>query len=141
MRSLNLLNKYLFFQFYHLCDNNGKFQYCISRFDVLQFCDFYSAIMTMWATAVLMSDLSFQWRSALHLTGSLIFAGLLQTKTTGFWSFVVPGFSSITLLSLSWVRDYYLSKYFINLKIFSSNSFITIKIHATNYHKYIKYFI
>jgi hypothetical protein len=65
----------------------------------------------MWATAALMSDLSFEWRSALHLTGSLVFAGLLQTKTTGFWSFVVPGFSSIVLLLSSWVRDYYFSLY------------------------------
>jgi hypothetical protein len=59
----------------------------------------------MWATAVLMSDLPFEWRSALHLTGSLLFAALLQAKTTGFWSFVIPGFSSIALLSSSWVRD------------------------------------
>ncbi|CAG2112277.1 unnamed protein product, partial [Medioppia subpectinata] len=88
--------------FYHMCDNE-KMKYCIFNYEVLQFCDFYSAILTLWVTAILMSDMPYEWRSVLHLTGSLFFAGLLRSKTTGVWSFVVPAVCSLILLAMSWV--------------------------------------
>ena len=85
-----------------MCDND-RMKYCIFNYEVLQFCDFYSAILTLWATAILMSDIPYEWRSVLHLTGSLFFAGLLRSKTTGAISFVVPAVCSLVLLALSWV--------------------------------------
>ena len=84
-----------------MCDS--RMQFCPVKYDVLQFCDFYSAILTLWVTAILMSDISHEWRSTLHLGGSLFFAGLLRAKTTGALSFVVPGACAIVLLTMSWV--------------------------------------
>lgn len=97
-------------QFYHLCDNE-RIRYCIAGFKTLQFLDFFSAILALWCTAIILAPVPPAYISAFHLTGSLFFAALLfSTSVTGFWSFALPAFCSVTLLLIVWGRRYWLKR-------------------------------
>jgi hypothetical protein len=43
-------------QLYHACDQD-VFSFCLMKYTVLQFCDFYTATMTYWVTILAMGGL------------------------------------------------------------------------------------
>lgn len=98
------INNFFFstFQLYHLCDCNG-FHYCLFPFDLLQFGDFFTATLTLWCTAIIISNVPYQWISSFHLAGATIFGTLLHYWMTGTWSFVVPAISTLLLVGSFWV--------------------------------------
>ena len=105
MHNIIFIIKYdSYFQFYHACDNE-HFSHCIMDFKVVQFCDFYTAILSQWATSVLIADMPYNLRSVFHFGGSILFAVLLIISPTGVSCFLVPAIMSVTLIFCSWVSN------------------------------------
>lgn len=73
------------------------------RLSVLQFCDFYMAIMAVWVTLVIMADLHPKIYSLLHMAGAIGVALGVEYDRTGLWVFVIPVAVGIAVLSASWV--------------------------------------
>lgn len=94
-----------FSSFYHACDTEN-IQICVFKYDVLQFCDFYSAILSFWVTVVAMSNLPLDIASMAHMAGALGIALAVQSEKTGLWTFVVPVVAGIALMLLSWVSNF-----------------------------------
>lgn len=94
-------------QLYHLCDCNCL-HYCIFSFDLLQYGDFFTATLTLWCTAIIISNVPYKWISSFHLIGSIIFGTLLHFYMSGTWSFVVPAISTLLLIASFWVCVFFL---------------------------------
>ena len=88
---------------YHLCDNK-RLTYCTLPYSILQYLDFYSAIMTLWCAAIVLANVPLQWISAFHLVGALFYGTLLFNSVAGVWSFVIPAFCTLLLVGSYWVR-------------------------------------
>ncbi|RWS31578.1 transmembrane protein 8B-like protein [Leptotrombidium deliense] len=101
----------LFSSFYHACDTEN-IAICIFKYDVLQFCDFYSAILSFWVTIVAMSALPLSVCSMAHMAGALGIALAVQAEKTGLWTFVVPVVTGIAIMLLSWGNQCWQSKSF-----------------------------
>ena len=65
-----LIYKLSFFQLYHACDQD-VFSFCLMKYTVLQFCDFYTATMAYWVTVLAMGGLPDQAKSLLHMVGAI----------------------------------------------------------------------
>ena len=65
-----LIYKLTFFQLYHACDQD-VFSFCLMKYTVLQFCDFYTATMAYWVTVLAMGGLPDQAKSLLHMVGAI----------------------------------------------------------------------
>ncbi|KAG1674326.1 Post-GPI attachment to proteins factor 6 [Nymphon striatum] len=73
--------------FYHACDED-VYSYCLMRYKVLQFCDFFSAILSFWVTLVVMADLPKPLQSVAHMAGALGISLGVEYQRTGLWVFV-----------------------------------------------------
>ena len=51
---------------YHACDQD-VFSFCLMKYTVLQFCDFYTATMAYWVTILAMGGVPDQAKSLLHM--------------------------------------------------------------------------
>lgn len=91
-------------QFYHACDEDF-FSFCMMTFEVLQFCDFYSAILSFWVTLIAMANLPPKFVSVAHMVGALGIALGVEYERTGLWVFVVPVGTGVIIMMISWVRD------------------------------------
>lgn len=89
-------------QFYHACDEEG-YSFCLMRLSVMQFCDFYSAILSFWLTMISMADLGHTLTSLLHMGGAVGVALGVVYDQTGLWVFLVPALSGIFIIMISWV--------------------------------------
>ncbi|XP_046908589.2 post-GPI attachment to proteins factor 6-like isoform X1 [Dermatophagoides farinae] len=114
----------IFSALYHLCDCHG-FHYCIFPYDMLQFGDFFTATLTLWCTAIIISNVPYQWISSFHLVGATIFGTLLHFWMTGTWSFVVPAISTLLLIGSYWGYRYYRERTLPEL-IYSNNFYVAI---------------
>ncbi|XP_064477187.1 post-GPI attachment to proteins factor 6-like [Ornithodoros turicata] len=92
-----------FSTFYHACDVE-IFGFCLLRYEVLQFCDFFSAVLSFWVTLVAMAGLPPTLTSISHVLGALGVALGVQCQRTSLWVFVVPAAFGIALLMLSWTH-------------------------------------
>ncbi|XP_071532485.1 post-GPI attachment to proteins factor 6-like isoform X2 [Panulirus ornatus] len=92
----------VFSTFYHACDQEA-YNFCLMRLSVMQFCDFYSAILSFWVTLIAMADLPHSLYSFLHVAGALIVALGVEYDRTGLWVFVVPSASAFFVMASSWV--------------------------------------
>ncbi|RWS13612.1 transmembrane protein 8B-like protein [Dinothrombium tinctorium] len=101
----------IFSSFYHACDTEN-IAICIFKYDVLQFCDFYSAILSFWVTIVAMACLPLSVSSMAHMAGALGIALAVQAEKTGLWTFVVPVATGIAIMLLSWGNQCWHSKSF-----------------------------
>ncbi|XP_059488547.1 transmembrane protein 8B [Neocloeon triangulifer] len=90
-----------FSSFYHACDGVA-YSFCLLRLGVLQFCDFYSAILAFWVTLVAMSDLSPTLTSLLHMAGAITVALGIEYDRYGILVFAVPVVSGLIVLIVSW---------------------------------------
>ncbi|XP_063607987.1 post-GPI attachment to proteins factor 6-like isoform X1 [Penaeus indicus] len=92
----------VFSTFYHACDQQ-PYNFCLMRLSVMQFCDFYSAILSFWVTLIAMADLPHSLYSFLHVAGALVVALGVEYDRTGLWVFVVPSASAFLIMVASWV--------------------------------------
>ncbi|XP_043279412.1 transmembrane protein 8B-like isoform X2 [Venturia canescens] len=79
----------LFSSLYHACDQQFM-TYCIAKYEVLQYCDFFSSILAFWVTLVAMAKLPIQLVSVCHMFGVLIIAFGVESDRTGLSSILVP---------------------------------------------------
>lgn len=91
-----------FSTFYHACDEDA-YAFCLMKLNVLQFCDFYTAILSVWVTLVAMADLPPQLYSVLHMAGAICVALGVEYDRTGLLVFAVPSVAGVLILALSWV--------------------------------------
>jgi hypothetical protein len=93
-----------FSTFYHACDaGEDIYSYCLMRLNVLQFCDFYSAILSLWVTLIAMSDLRNALKSIAHMAGAIGIALGTEYNRTSLWVLVVPAMIGVAVMTQSWV--------------------------------------
>uniref|UniRef100_A0A6A7G2I8 Transmembrane protein 8B n=1 Tax=Hirondellea gigas TaxID=1518452 RepID=A0A6A7G2I8_9CRUS len=93
----------MFSTLYHACDQQ-TYNWCFMRLNVgvLQFCDFYSAILAFWVTLIAMADVPATIYSLLHMAGAVMVALGVEYDRTGLWVFVVPAASAFLVMAASW---------------------------------------
>lgn len=99
----------LWLQFYHACDVD-IFGFCLLRYEVLQFCDFFSAVLSFWVTLVAMAHVPQTLTSIAHVLGALGVALGVQCQRTSLWVFVAPAVLGSLLLAASWSHRCYHSR-------------------------------
>jgi hypothetical protein len=93
-----------FSTFYHACDaGEDIYSYCLMRLNVLQFCDFYSAILSLWVTLIAMSNIRRALKSVAHMSGAVGIALGTEYNRTSLWVLVVPALVGIAVMTQSWV--------------------------------------
>jgi hypothetical protein len=93
-----------FSTFYHACDaGEDIYSYCLMRLNVLQFCDFYSAILSLWVTVIAMADISSVLKSIAHMAGAIGIALGTEYNRTSLWVLVVPALVGLALMTQSWI--------------------------------------
>lgn len=93
---------HFYLQFYHACDAE-VYSYCLIRINVLQFCDFYLAILSVWITLIAMAKLPNSFQSFIHMAGAVGVALGVEYDRTGLWVFVLPTGIGLVILLTSWV--------------------------------------
>jgi len=93
----------LFLQLYHACDQD-VFSFCLIKYSVLQFCDYFAATMAYWVTVLAMGGLPDQAKSLLHMAGALGIALGIEYDRSGVFTFLVPGVAGLIILLAAWVR-------------------------------------
>jgi len=102
----------IFSIFYHACDQesfsgslpSGLQLTCLSLYvnnEVLQFCDFFSAILSFWVTVVCLSSLPAELTNACNLFGALLVAFLVQYNRTGNLVLLIPVPLGLLIIVLS----------------------------------------
>lgn len=98
-----------FSTFYHACDEEG-YSFCLMRLSVMQFCDFYSAILSFWVTLISMADLGHTMTSLLHMGGAIGVALGVEYDQTGLWVFLIPALVGIFIIMVSWASHMHRKK-------------------------------
>ncbi|XP_069682298.1 transmembrane protein 8B isoform X2 [Periplaneta americana] len=94
----------VFSTFYHACDaGEDMYSFCLMRLNVLQFCDFYSAILSLWVTLIAMSDVRNALKSIAHMAGAVGIALGTEYNRTSLWVLVVPALVGVAVMTQSWV--------------------------------------
>ncbi|KAG7206139.1 hypothetical protein KM043_003531 [Ampulex compressa] len=79
----------MFSSLYHACDQHIT-RYCIAKYEVLQYCDFFSSILSCWVTLVAMAEIPVDFMSLCHIFGVLVIAFGVETSRTSLASILVP---------------------------------------------------
>ncbi|XP_012280579.1 post-GPI attachment to proteins factor 6 isoform X2 [Orussus abietinus] len=74
---------------YHACDQQFM-TYCIAKYEILQYSDFFSSILAFWVTLIAMAELPPKFVSLCHMLGVLIIAFGVESNRTGLCSIMVP---------------------------------------------------
>ncbi|XP_025266403.1 post-GPI attachment to proteins factor 6 isoform X1 [Camponotus floridanus] len=79
----------LFSSLYHACDQNGG-QFCIVKYEVLQYNDFFSSILAFWVTLVAMAKLPIDCIPLCHMIGVFIITFSIQIDKMSLINILVP---------------------------------------------------
>ncbi|XP_071863584.1 post-GPI attachment to proteins factor 6 [Bombus fervidus] len=79
----------LFSSLYHACDQHVM-TYCVAKYEVLQYSDFFSSILAFWVTLVAMAEIPIRFVSLCHMFGVLIIAFGVESNKTSLTSILVP---------------------------------------------------
>ncbi|XP_017879327.1 post-GPI attachment to proteins factor 6-like isoform X1 [Ceratina calcarata] len=79
----------LFSSLYHACDQHVM-TYCVAKYEVLQYSDFFSSILAFWVTLVAMAEIPIRFVSLCHMFGVFIIAFGVESNKTGLASILVP---------------------------------------------------
>ncbi|MPD06608.1 Transmembrane protein 8B [Portunus trituberculatus] len=74
---------------YHACDNEVM-SYCLTKYEVLQFTDFFFSLLCFWVTVVGLGGIDQVLCPLLHTLGVVIIAPAVQYSRTALASFTVP---------------------------------------------------
>ncbi|KAK7082689.1 Protein of unknown function (DUF3522) [Halocaridina rubra] len=75
--------------FYHTCDNEVV-SFCLMKYEVLQFTDFFFSLLCFWVTVVGLGGVDKALCPLLHTLGVVIIAPAVQYSRTALASFIVP---------------------------------------------------
>ncbi|KAH8383940.1 hypothetical protein KR009_011377, partial [Drosophila setifemur] len=89
--------------FYHACDaGEDEYSFCLVKIGVLQFCDFYCGLLSIWVTLVAMAHVRQEFVSLLHMFGAILLAFGTELNKQSLWVFLAPALTGICLISTSW---------------------------------------
>ncbi|EDW51171.1 GM17816 [Drosophila sechellia] len=89
--------------FYHACDaGEDEYSFCLVKIGVLQFCDFYCGLLSIWVTLVAMAHVRTELVSLLHMFGAILLAFGTELNKQSLWVFLAPALTGICLISTSW---------------------------------------
>lgn len=110
-----------FSTFYHACDSEETvYGFCLFRLGVLQFCDFFCGLLSIWVTLVAMSHFNTKITSICHICGAILLAfGTIYNKQA-LWVFLMPAISGLILMGISWGRRCYKTH-----KLFPAKKYLT----------------
>ncbi|XP_012226359.1 post-GPI attachment to proteins factor 6 isoform X2 [Linepithema humile] len=92
-----------FSTFYHACEaGENVYGVCIMRLNVLQFCDFFNALLAIWVTLVAMASFGPRLTAFCQITGAIILAVGAEMDRTALWVFLLPAVTGSALIGLSW---------------------------------------
>lgn len=92
-----------FSTFYHACEaGEDVYSVCIMRLSVLQFCDFFNALLAIWVTLVAMASLGPRFTAFCQVTGAIVLAMGAEMDRTALWVFLLPAVTGSALIGLSW---------------------------------------
>ncbi|CAG7690930.1 unnamed protein product [Allacma fusca] len=74
---------------YHACDQD-LYGYCLTRYQVLQFCDFFCSILAFWITLISLAKSHPKYDSVLYMLGAVVIAIGVEYNRTGLMVFIVP---------------------------------------------------
>ncbi|XP_011300613.1 transmembrane protein 8B [Fopius arisanus] len=86
----------VFSALYHACDQKSM-TYCIAKYQVLQFSDFFSSILAFWVTLIAMAELPVQFISVCHMLGVFIISFGVEADRTSLTGILVPFISGATI--------------------------------------------
>ncbi|XP_014238011.1 post-GPI attachment to proteins factor 6-like [Trichogramma pretiosum] len=102
----------LFSAFYHACDQNF-YSYCIAKYEVLQYCDFFSGILSFWVTLIAMANLSKNYLAFFHVFGVIVITIGVQSDKGGLLSVSCPLVIGSIIVLTSHVHSCFMIKQFM----------------------------
>ncbi|EFN86930.1 Protein NGX6 [Harpegnathos saltator] len=92
-----------FSTFYHACEaGEDVYGVCIMRLSVLQFCDFFNALLAIWMTLVAMAALRPQITAFCQVAGAIVLAMGAEMDRTALWVFLLPAVTGSAMIGLFW---------------------------------------
>ncbi|XP_033116292.1 post-GPI attachment to proteins factor 6-like isoform X2 [Anneissia japonica] len=88
-----------FSTFYHACDSSD---YCIMKYDTLQFCDFFSSFMAIFCTLLCMAKLPEHIKQTFTMLAAFGIAIGVDYNRFSLWAALVPTLSGLVILTVSW---------------------------------------
>ena len=70
--------------------------------NVLQFCDFFNALLSIWVTLIAMASMGSRATSFCHMIGIIIIAFGVEKERTSLWVFLLPAIAGCLIVMLSW---------------------------------------
>ncbi|XP_014473987.1 PREDICTED: transmembrane protein 8B-like isoform X1 [Dinoponera quadriceps] len=92
-----------FSTFYHACEaGEDVYGVCIMRLSVLQFCDFFNALLAIWVTLVAMASLGPRLTAFCQIAGAIVLAMGAEMDRTALWVFLLPAVTGSAIIGLFW---------------------------------------
>ncbi|KAG5324721.1 TMM8A factor, partial [Acromyrmex heyeri] len=92
-----------FSTFYHACEAGEEvYSVCVMRLSVLQFCDFFNALLAIWVTLVAMASFGPRLTAFCQVAGAIVLAMGAEMDRTALWVFLLPAVTGSALIGLSW---------------------------------------
>ncbi|XP_057339155.1 transmembrane protein 8B [Microplitis mediator] len=92
-----------FSTFYHACEaGENIMSFCITKLSVLQFCDFYNALLSIWVTLVAMASFGPRLTAFCQISGAIVLALGAELDRTALWVFLLPAVTGSILIGVSW---------------------------------------
>lgn len=96
-----------FSTFYHACDaGENTLSFCLTKVAVLQFADFFTALLAIWVTLIAIADLPSIYPSLFHMIGAIFLAFGTTADRRSLWVFAVPAAFGIFLILARWLWYY-----------------------------------
>ncbi|KAJ8674352.1 hypothetical protein QAD02_005614 [Eretmocerus hayati] len=99
----------IFSSSYHACEAGidvfnfeKEHSLCLTRLNVLQFCDFFNALLSIWVTLVAMASMGPRATSFAHMLGVVVLAVGAELDKTALWVFLMPVVCGCSLVVISW---------------------------------------
>lgn len=107
-----------FSTFYHACDaGENIISFCLTKLAVLQFADFFTALLAIWVTSIAIAHLPSFFPSLFHMIGAIFLAFGTTADRRSLWVFVIPTVCGICIILLRWGWYYKKNHFFpINKK-------------------------
>ncbi|KAI1280778.1 Transmembrane protein 8B [Halotydeus destructor] len=90
---------------YHACDSQCDRAFCVVSPNLLQFGDFYSALLAFWVTLVSLGNLPVKLKGFLHFFGGIFIAFVVEYDRTSLWAFAIPAGVGVTIMLTGWVTQ------------------------------------